>query len=515
MIGRRANGILLHISSLYSEYGIGDIGKPACNFIDFLKQSGQKFWQILPINPTSLSKGNSPYASFSAFAGNPLFISQEILYEEGFLSKSDLNSSKLPYSSSTENKINYRKVTALKKRMLDTAFKNFHVSNIKNSFKYTDDFNNFCRVNEEIWLEDFAFFIALKNYFKRKYKIVSWKYWPDTVKNRNEKALRMLKNKLDKAIRREKFIQYIFYRQWASLKNYADRQGIKIIGDIPIYVDYESADVWSNQKLFKLGNDKNPSFIAGVPPDYFSKTGQLWNNPVYNWKIIKGKNFSWWLERLKHNLTIFGVVRIDHFRGFIAYWEVPYGEKTAEKGRWVNSYGEELFYKLLKDIKNPSIIAENLGVITPDVEEVIKKFNFYGIKVLQFAFGKDFPSSDHLPINHSKNIVVYTGTHDNNTVKGWYEKEATPLEKKNLELYTGKKITASNVSQEFINLAVSSAANLAIIPIQDILGLDSRARMNRPSKIRDNWRWQMSKNMINESLSVKLLRITKKYDRVF
>ncbi|MBM3712426.1 MAG: 4-alpha-glucanotransferase, partial [Actinobacteria bacterium] len=403
-IDKRASGILLHISSLPSEYGIGDIGKPAYAFIDFLKKSGQKFWQILPLNPTSPSKGNSPYASFSAFAGNPLFISPEILFEENLISKSDLNSLKLLKPSRIENKIDYKIVTAIKNMVLDKACKNFFKNYKKYSAKYSDDFDDFCNLNEEKWLEDFAVFVVLKNYFKKKYNIKSWKDWPEIITNRDNEILFMLKNKLDKAIKREKFIQYIFYRQWASLKNYADKQGIKIIGDIPVYVDYESADVWSNQKLFKLGNDKNAAFIAGVPPDYFSKTGQLWNNPVYNWKTLKSENFSWWIERLKHNLTIFDVVRIDHFRGFIAYWEVPYGEKTAEKGRWVNSYGEELFYQLLKDIKNPSIIAENLGVITPDVEEVIKKFNFYGIKVLQFAFGKDFPSSDHLPSNYSKNL---------------------------------------------------------------------------------------------------------------
>jgi len=522
ILNKRASGILLHISSLPSIYGIGDFGREAYKFIDFLKNAKQRYWQILPLNPTSLSKANSPYASFSAFAGNILFISPELLFEEGFLSRTDLdamlssfnnmsgkNSNSKP-SGNSGNKIDYKKTTDYKNRIFDIAFKNFK----SHPEKYKDAFDFFCTENSKKWLEDFSSFIAFKNYFKKRIGILSWQYWPENIKNKNYAEISKLKKELKHEISKEKFLQFIFFNQWQNLKRYANSKGIKIIGDIPIYVDYESSDTWSNPEIFKLDKNKAPAFIAGVPPDYFSKTGQLWNNPVYNWESLKQGDFAWWVERFAHNLKLFDIVRIDHFRGLVAYWEIPACEKTAQKGKWVKCYPEDFLVKLQEKLGNLPIIAENLGVITPEVDEIMNKFDLPGIKVLQFAFGSDFPNSKYLPGSYEKNSVVYTGTHDNNTLKGWFEKDIKALGRKNLSKYLGKEINKSNICRELIKIAMDSASNLSIIPMQDILELGWQARMNHPSTVRGNWKWQMPEKMLAESLEKKVGEITEKYHRI-
>ena len=508
ILNKRASGILLHVSSLPSIYGIGDFGREAYKFIDFLKNAKQRYWQVLPLNPTSLPKANSPYASFSAFAGNILFISPELLFEEGFLSRTDLDV--MLFSFNKGNKIDYKKATEYKNRIFNIAFKNFNL----HPEKYRDAFTFFCIENSKKWLEDFSSFVAFKKYFNKRTGISSWQYWPKHIKNKNYAEILKLKKELHYEIFKEKFLQFIFFRQWQNLKYYANSKGIKIIGDIPIYVDYESSDTWSNPEIFKLDKNKAPTFIAGVPPDCFSKTGQLWNNPVYNWESLKQRGFAWWVERLAHNLKLFDFVRIDHFRGLVAYWEVPAYEKNAQNGKWVKCYPEDFFVKLQEKFGNLPIIAENLGVITPEVDEIMNKFDLPGIKVLQFAFGSDFPNSKYLSSSYEKNSVVYTGTHDNNTLKGWFEKDIKALERKNLSKYLGKEINKSNICRELIAMVMDSASNLSIIPMQDILELGWQARMNHPSTVRGNWRWQMSEQMLAESIEKKVSEITEKYHRI-
>ena len=514
ILNKRACGLLLHIISLPSHFGIGDFGKEAFKFVDFLKQSGQAYWQILPMTPVTASKYYSPYASPSAFAGNELFISPEILYEDNLLKKDILQTVRIQMQYKKENPhigwIDYRKVKKNRKIILNNVFYNF---TLIAAGALKDEFEEFILKNDKNWLDDFACFLAFKNYFYKKSKISSWRMWPEKIKKRDAYEVSLLKKELYESIQNEKILQFLFFRQWRHLKKYAGENKIKIIGDIPVYVDYESSDVWSNPEIFKLSRDGRPLYVSGVPPDYFSRTGQLWNNPVYDWQKLKKSGFEWWIKRIKHNLGLYDLARIDHFRGFIAYWEVPGGNKTAENGKWVRGYPRDFFNELSKKTKNLNIIAENLGVITPEVTAVMKDFNFPGIKVLQFAFGDDFPNSDYLPHKTEPHSVVYTGTHDNNTLLGWFEEDATKKEKKNLSEYIKKTINSDNVCDQVINLAMNSSANLIIIPVQDLLKLGSSARMNRPSTIRNNWKWQLTYGQLLElTLEIKksLYKITEK-----
>lgn len=570
---KRESGILLHITSLPSEFGIGDLGPYSYKFADILKKTRQSFWEILPLNPTSIFKGNCPYATYSAFAGNTLLISPQLLYEEGLLKKNDIKKVKNIFNNQSNiNYVDYEKVTRVKNKIFQKAFDNFKSINNKN---LKNDFDNFCMENDIEWLSSFAIFNALR----KKLNYISWNKWPDELKNFNSSIIfkdnkdanifkdgnaeceymennnkennneenniennneeiiteNLKKLNLDfdiyEDIKKEKFLQFIFFRQWFNLKSYCNDLGIKIIGDVPIYVDFESSDVWANTEIFKLDINKNPLFVSGVPPDYFSKTGQLWGSPVYNWENLKKNNYKWWINRIEYNLNLFDFVRIDHFRGFVAYWEVPAGDKTAKNGKWVKAYPEEFFNVLRQKLsikfnnsnqqENISsglpIIAENLGYITNDVEEIMKENNFAGLKVILFAFGKDFPSGSHLPHNYEKNCVVYTGTHDNNTIKGWFLKEAKNYEKKNLLKYigiAGKELDPDSVSEVLIRLIMASAANLTIIPVQDVLVLGSQARMNHPSTVRGNWKWRMTKKDLESGNFKKLKEFSEIYSRI-
>jgi 4-alpha-glucanotransferase len=564
ILNKRASGVLLHITCLPSEFGIGDMGKAAFNFADFLKKAGQQYWQILPLNPTGASKSFSPYACYSAFAGNPLLISPVLLYKEGLIQKADLaeiQSTAYPYrnvdSIGEDNKktsligVDYKRVSAAKNQLFNCAYKNFR----KNRSSLGDEFDSFCSENDAGWLEDFACFVAFKKYFKRRLNTASWSMWPPSIRDRSASDVKELKKIVYKEVELQKFLQFMFFKQWKNLKRYANSNGISIFGDVPIYVDHESSDVWSYPNIFKLDSKKMPKFIAGVPPDYYSKTGQLWKNPVYDWEELKKTGFSWWIDRMKFNFDMFDLVRLDHFRGFIAYWEVPAKEKTAINGRWISAYPEEFFNLLTRKMGHLPIVAENLGIITPDVNAVMEKFGFPGLRVLQFAFGGDFPDNSYLPHNYIKNTVAYTGTHDNNTLRGWLENEATSFEIKNLLKYLGQdalpgrecaaagfrdtaaiaglkdnsavaglKDTAlknnsgpaggcEGIIGKVIILIMASAANLVIIPMQDILGLGKKARMNRPSTSRGNWKWQMVKSMLSNRTAERLASITQNYKR--
>ena len=495
---RRGSGILLHITSLSSNYGIGDLGSSAYRFVDFLSESNQSFWQILPLNPTNPTFGNSPYSSPSAFAGNPLLISPDSLVVDGLLSSSDIEDSHL----FSNERVNYKAVANYKEMLFQKAF---------NSFKKkgsSDEFEEFC-VKNSYWLEDYALFTVLKAH----YNGVVWSEWPRGIANRDQRKLQELKNNLRDRVGFEKFIQYIFYKQWFALKSYSNSKRINIIGDVPIYVNHDSADAWSNPEIFKLDKKKWPKLVAGVPPDYFSKTGQRWGNPVYRWNIIRKNDYQWWIKRMDHNLKLFDMMRLDHFRGFVGYWEIPAEEKTAVNGKWRKAPAKDFFTTLVKRFKHLPIIAEDLGVITPDVLKIMKDFGFPGMKLLLFAFGDDFSKSSHLPHNHTQNSVVYTGTHDNNTVQGWWRSEGSPESRKRFFKYIGKEVSEESIHWEFIRLAMMSVAKICIIPIQDVLGLNEEAKMNRPAKTEGNWQWRLKPDQVTPSLMGKLKEITETYGR--
>ncbi|RJQ49766.1 MAG: 4-alpha-glucanotransferase [Nitrospiraceae bacterium] len=496
----RSSGILLHITSLPSPYGIGDFGSDAYRFADFLAQAHQRYWQILPLSITCTAYGNSPYSSFSAFAGNHLLISPERLVRDGFLTESDINGT--PEFSG--ERVDYPGVTKYKEKILRLAFK-------KNKAKLADhqDFQNFCSEHAH-WLENYCLFITLKNHFKG----AEWGNWHEELRDRKDSSLREWSEKLHEDILREKFLQYIFFTQWLSLKNYCDSINIKIFGDIPIYVNYDSADVWANPHVFNLDSEKKPTFVSGVPPDYFSSTGQLWGHPVYNWDALKKSGYAWWIQRIEHNLKLYHIFRIDHFRGFVGYWEVPAGEKTAINGKWVKAPAEDFFKTVRKQFPHITIIAEDLGLITDDVKELMKKFEFPGMKVLLFAFTEDMPTNPYAPHNHVKNCVVYTGTHDNNTIKGWFKKELDSEGKERLFDYIGKEVTEKSVHWEIIRLAMMSVADMVIIPMQDFLGLGEKERMNLPASSEGNWEWRLLPEQISTSVVKKLSEMTMIYGRV-
>jgi 4-alpha-glucanotransferase len=490
----RASGILLHITSLPSEYGIGDFGPEAYKFVDFLARARQSYWQVLPLNPPTLTENPySPYNCLSAFAGNTMLISPELLYRQGLLSKKYIQEK----PDFPEGRLDYRTVISYKTKLLDAAFERFRVAAID------PDYRVFCSENTS-WLEDFAIFAALRRHFRPRV----WCNWPLGLRDRNKQVLGPVKSRMKDAIDREKFLQYIFFQQWFSLKDYCNRQGIEIIGDIPFYVAYDSADVWAHARMFRLTRTKKARVVGGVPPDLFSRTGQLWGNPVYDWQALRKTGYRWWLQRMEDNLTLFDIVRLDHFRGFIAYWEVPARCKTAVNGRWVDGPKEDFFDKLFESVPAARIIVEDLGYITADVRAHIKKYGLASMKVLQFAFDGEPDTNPHWLSNHVKNSVVYTGTHDNNTVRGWFEKEANVVQKRNLFALLGRDVPADKVHWELIRLAMSSVGNIVIIPMQDVLGLGQVARMNRPATVRGNWCWRLRPRQVNSRRARKLAELT-------
>ncbi len=504
ILDKRASGILLHISSLPSDHGIGDMGKNAYRFLDFLAEMGQSYWQILPLTSTSNKTGNSPYSSVSAFAGNKLFIDPEFLLKNGFIKEADIDRP----PGFNDLSVDYKKVTESKDRLFEIAYGNFRSKGPENKLK--KEFEIFCAENDRKWLDDYASFVAFKDHFTKSCS--SWIDWPEEIKKREKYAIKSLSVSLKDEIEKLKFIQYIFFKQWSLLKEYANSLNIRIIGDIPIYVDYDSADVWTHSQFFKLDKDRNQLFGAGVPPDFFSNIGQLWGNPVYDWERLKQEGFRWWIKRLEHNFRLFDLTRFDHFRGIVAYWEVKRGKKDARNGKWVRAFPDQFITKILKHFGRFPIIAEDLGGVTPDVQEVIKRFEIAGTKVLFFAFLENFPKNPYLPHNYIQNCVAYTGTHDNNTAKGWFMREGTVSEKKNLSKYLGKEANINTIHKDLIRLVLSSVANLAIIPLQDILGLDETARMNRPSIAKGNWKWRFKFDKL--SPEVKWFReMTENYDR--
>lgn len=493
----RSSGILLHPSCFPSRFGIGDLGDQAYKFIDFLKNSYQQYWQVLPLGPTGY--GNSPYMCYSAMAGNHLLISPEKLVDEGLLSEADF--ANLP--AFPADQVNFEQVIPLKINLLKKAFENFKT---QATAIQRQAFHTFCNTRG-YWLNNYALFMALKDAHNGD----SWYKWPSALAKREPAALAKVEQELAQEILYYKFIQYEFFRQWSELKNYANQNGVEIIGDIPIYVSHDSADVWANPEFFALDEETGAvALMAGVPPDYFSATGQLWGNPVYNWEELQKQDFKWWVQRFEAMLDYVDIIRIDHFRGFEAYWAVPQGEETAINGEWIKAPGVEFFEVIKQKLGKLPILAEDLGIITEEVEALRDQFEFPGMKVLHFAFGSD-PGNPFLPFNYPRNAVVYTGTHDNDTTVGWF-KTTNDYEKQNLLLYLGS-ISSDGINWDLIRLALSSIANQAIIPLQDVLGLGTEARMNYPSTAQGNWQWRYQQGVLSAELSDRLKILTKLYGR--
>lgn len=495
----RACGILLHPTSFPSRFGIGDLGLEAYRFIDFLMESAQQLWQILPLGPTGDS--NSPYASYSAMAGHPLLISPEMLQKKGLLAKEDF--ANLPKFDA--EKVDFVRVIQTKMPLFQKACENFKANATSIQQK---EFSEFCK-SKAYWLDDYALFMALKE----GHGGTSWNSWEPEIAQRQPEAIEQWQQQLASEIFYYKYLQFEFFSQWMELKRYANLCGIRIIGDISIYVAHDSADVWANPEIFCLDKQTGePALMAGTPPDYFSATGQLWGNPVYNWEQLQKEDFKWWVQRFQTMLDYVDLIRIDHFRGFQAYWAVKQGETTAINGEWIEAPGEVFFKVLNKKLGSLPIIAEDLGEITPEVEALRDRFKFPGMKILQFAFGSG-SNNPFLPFNYQSNSVVYTGTHDNDTIVGWFNKLSRREQEKVLR-YLGCT-SPDGVHWDMIRLAHSSVANQAIIPLQDILGLDSCARMNFPGKNVGNWSWRYKSKALTPEIRECLKAMTETYGRTF
>jgi 4-alpha-glucanotransferase len=495
MINERSSGILLHITSLPGKYGIGTMGREAFDFVDFLVKSGQKRWQILPLGHTGY--GDSPYQCFSAFAGNPLLINLPTLVQEGLLSDEDL-----PREHFDDESVDFGAVFNYKYPLLKRAYGRFKTEqNDTRKAKY----DGFCMRNET-WLEDYAFFMAVKIQQGGK----AWIEWEQPLLMREQETLSKYREELASEIDFYRFIQFLFFQQWLELKAYANKNGIGIIGDIPLYIAFDSAEAWANPELFEFDEKRNPYTVAGVPPDYFSETGQLWGNPIYNWKRLQETGFQWWIERINASFVLYDLLRIDHFRGLAAYWAVPYGEKTAIKGEWIPAPGREMLEAVYKALGKLPIIAEDLGVITPDVVELREHFGMPGMKILQFAFDSG-EENVFIPHTYNANSVVYTGTHDNDTTLGQFL-SAKPEDKQQMRDYF--LIDETDPAWSFIRLAWSTVSNIAIAPLQDVLRLDTNARMNFPGKASGYWRWRYKKEMLTNQHAADLLKLTKVFGRV-
>jgi len=503
----RRGGILLHPTSLPGPTEIGDFGTEAYAFIDFLKQSGNRLWQVLPLNPTGY--GDSPFQCFSASAGNPLLISLEKLAEQGVLSKADLEHDK----GFPRDKVDYEAALHFKVPVLTKAAQTF-LKRADRSERAA--FEQFCQSNAN-WLDNFALFMACKN----AHAGVRWTEWAADIAAHKPRALEEWTDRLASEIDVIKYWQFEFFQQWQALRSYAHEHGIRIIGDVPIYIAHDSADVWANRELFCLEPQGNPNRVAGVPPDYFSATGQLWGNPIFNWELLKSTGYRWWVERFRAAFRLYDIVRIDHFRGFEAYWEVPATESTAMNGRWVKGPGAELFSTLQQELGELPIIAENLGVITAEVEQIRHKFGFPGMAILQFAFGNDPQGPSFRPHNYVHNLVAYTGTHDNDTTLGWWNSEGTIDSIRTSEDVVKEHTFARTylggadepINWTMIRTVLASVADTAIIPMQDVLGLGTEARMNLPGTSRGNWRWRLQPGALSPELAKRLRELNQAYDR--
>lgn len=491
---QRSAGVLVHPTSLPGPFGIGDLGPAAYAWVDSLIRARQKWWQILPLGPTGF--GDSPYQSFSAFAGNPYLISPQVLVQEGLLRQEDIDGVFFP-----PGRVDFWPIIQFKIRLLNRASDNFQAGwapQLRGEFETFLD-------QQKSWLDDYALFMAIKDAEGGR----TWQEWPDEWRVRDAEALERTREELAQSITRHQFRQFLFFRQWNFLKKYANERGVRLIGDAPIFVAGDSADVWANPQFFLLNEDRRPRFVAGVPPDYFSATGQLWGNPLYDWPALKATGYAWWIARVKATLAQVDLVRLDHFRGFEAYWEIPAGMPTAEKGRWVPGPGGDLFQTLLRELGQLPFIAEDLGIITPEVEKLREMFHLPGMRVLQFAFGG---ATEHrfLPHNYDHNTVVYTGTHDNDTTVGWYA-AITERERDHVRRYCGRDGT--DIAGDLIRLAWASVADYALAPLQDVLAMGTESRMNLPGQSAGNWSWRFTEEDLTPAVLDRLAQVTELYGR--
>lgn len=495
----RSSGILLHPTSLPGPWGIGDLGSAAYQFVDFLHTAGQSLWQVLPLGPTGY--GDSPYQAFSAFAGNPLLISLDQLIQRGLLSYDEVIEAAGGRDLATD-RVNYGEVISFKLPLLERSYERLQAGVAPD---LAAAFAIFC-TEQAAWLDDFAMFMA----FKAAHGGQPWNTWEPELRAREPEALAAARQTHAAAIALQQYLQFMFFQQWLPLKAYANERGIRIIGDAPIFVAYDSADVWANPDLFYLDAQGQPTVVAGVPPDYFSETGQLWGNPLYRWPKMAEDGYAWWIRRLRATLTQVDILRLDHFRGFAAYWEVPASEETAMNGRWVKGPGPDLFTHLTNALGELPIIAEDLGLITPDVHALRKQFGFPGMLVLQFAFGGD-AENVYMPHYHTANTVVYTGTHDNNTTVGWFE-TLEHEEREQVRAYLGR--SGSDIAWDLLRMAMMSVANMAVVPFQDVLRLGADARMNTPGLAGGNWGWRFRAEAMNEGMAHGLHFFAGLYDRL-
>lgn len=495
----RASGILLHPSSLPGPWGIGDLGPMAYRFVDFLAAAGQTLWQVLPLGPTGY--GDSPYQCFSAFAGNPLLINIDDLIDHGLLTSAEARAA---LGGLPGDRVDFGALIPAKQALLRSSFERFRSSH---GTRFHQAYTTFCAANAE-WLADYALFMAIKEAQGGE----SWHNWRPELRDRRPVALEWARRELAGVIEYHQYVQFLFFRQWQALKEYANQRGVLIIGDAPIFVADDSADVWANRDLFFLDADGMPTVVAGVPPDYFSATGQRWGNPIYRWEKMAATGYRWWVARMRQAFSLYDVLRLDHFRGFEAYWEVPASAPTAIEGRWAPGPGADLFKTLQAELGDLPIIAEDLGLITPEVDALRLAFDLPGMKVLQFAFGDD-ATNPYLPHNYTANYVVYTGTHDNDTSVGWF----TTLDANTraaVLTYLGRDEQTVDIAWDLMRLGLVSVANYAITPLQDVLRLGSEARMNTPGRLGGNWAWRCPAEALSEELARQLRQLTRAYGRL-
>lgn len=494
----RKSGILLPLASLPSKYGIGDMGPEAIRFAEFLNGAGQTIWQVLPLTAIDGGSGNSPYSPPSAFAGNPLFISPEMMVASGLLDRDDLKD--MPEFA--HGRVDYDLVRASRETVLRRAWLNFDNSGQRM------EFNDFFATNR-YWLESWSFFAAIREERGGQ----CWNEWPEDLKYRHHEALHRTWERLSREIEYHRFVQFVFHMQISSLRDCLERFNIELYGDMPVYMTLDSADAWANPHLFELNDRLAPVSVAGVPPDYYSKTGQLWGNPLYRWDAMEADGFQWWMNRLRHLLTLYDKIRIDHFRGLIGYWSLPADSLTAEKGCWRSAPHERFFERLSWEFPNRPFLAENLGVLTPEIEAARKGMGLPGMLVLHFAFGNP-AHNPYAPHNHTPDNVVYTGTHDNNTTLGWFEEEGTAKEISSLILYLGREITRDTICGDMIRMAMSSVAETCVIPMQDHLELGAGSRTNIPATPTGNWEWRMTPSQAGDDLAERIRAMTALYGRL-
>jgi len=506
----RCSGVLLHFTSLPGRFGIGDLGASAYEFADFLFSAGQKLWQVLPLNPTGYA--DSPYQCFSAFAGNPMLLSLERLRELGLLQESDLDRTQSP--PFPEDVVDYGPVIDFRMAALRRAARVFFADGSRAD---RAAFDSFCE-SASPWLDDYALFMTCKD----AHRGAMWTLWDPRLRRRDPQAMNELSTRLAPELKAYKYWQFEFFQQWEHLKTYCQQRGIRLMGDVPIYVAHDSADVWAHPELFYLDDQGRPTVVSGVPPDYFSATGQLWGNPIYRWDLLAATGYKWWIDRFRASLALFDMMRLDHFRGFESYWEVPAGETTAIHGRWVKGPGEDFLSALQNACGELPIVAENLGVITPPVEKLRRQFGLPGMSLLQFAFGTDPQGPSFRPHNYTRDLVAYTGGHDNDTTVGWWSSSGagdstrTPEDVRKERNFARAYLNLSDdaeINWTMIRAVLSSVADVAIVPLQDVLGLGSAARMNLPGTLSGNWKWRYRPGALNDDLSARLRSLVTLYDR--